>query len=68
MASGPGDGEWDHTEAGGDKRTSSASGIHVVTESDGESNSLGDGVSLGDGNIDLQGLDVADASTNTNLG
>ena len=58
MVSGPSGGE----------RTTRASGIHIVAKGDGESSSLGDGVSLGDGNADLWGLDITATSTDTNPG
>ena len=62
MVSVPGDGERDRTGAGGGERTTGASGVSVITKGNGESSSLGDGVSLSDGNVDLWGLDVAAAS------
>ena len=65
-ASRPGDGVRDHTEAGGAERTTGAGGVSVVIEGDGESSSLGDGVSLSGGNADLHGLDVAAGSADTN--
>jgi hypothetical protein len=61
-----GDGERDHAGAGGGERTTGASGVSVVAEGDGESSSLGDGLSLDDGNADLQGLDVVATSADTN--
>ena len=43
--SGPSDGQWDHTEAGGGEPTTGAGGDNIVVEGDGESNgSLGDGL------------------------
>ena len=68
MVSGLSDGEQDHTKASGGKRTTGAGGVSIVAEGDGESSNLGDGVSLGDGNADLRGLDVAAASADTNPG
>ena len=68
MAIGPGDSERDRTRADSGEQTTGAGGVSVVTEGDGESSSLGDGVSLGDGNADLQGLDVAATSIDTNPG
>ena len=45
MVSEPSDGEQDRTEAGGHERTTSAGGICVIIEGNGESNgSLGDGL------------------------
>ena len=67
MVSGPNDGEWDHNGAGGGERTTGASGVSVVAEGDRENNSLGDVVSLGNGNTDLWGLDVAATFADTNL-
>ena len=62
MVSGPGDGQQDRTRAGGRERTIGVGGVSVIAEGDRESISLGDGVSLGDGNADLWGLDIATAS------
>ena len=67
MASRPSDGERDRTGAGGVEQTTSAGGVSVVVEDDGESSSLGDGVSLSDGNAILRGL-VIIAAANTNPG
>jgi hypothetical protein len=66
MASGPGDDEQDRTGADGGERTTGAGGVSVVTEDDGEDSSLGDGMSLDDGNADLWGLDVVAAFADTN--
>ena len=66
MGSGSSDDEWDHTRVGSGERTTSARGVSVVTEGDGESNNLGDGVSLGNGNTDLRRLDVVVAFADTN--
>ena len=67
-ASGPSDGERDRTRANGGERTTGADGVSIVAEGNGEGNNLGDGVSLGDGNVDLRGLKVAATSANTNPG
>jgi hypothetical protein len=66
VASRLGDGERDHAGAGGGERTTDAGGVSVVAEGDGESSSLGYGMSLDDGNADLRGLDVVAASADTN--
>ena len=68
MASGPSDGEQDRTRASGGERTTGAGGVSVVAVGDGESSSLGDDMSLDDGNTDLRGLDVVVAFANTNSG
>ena len=68
MGSGSSDDEWDHTRVGSGERTTSARGVSVVTEGDGESNNLGDGMSLDDGNADLWGQDIAATSADTNPG
>jgi hypothetical protein len=65
MASRPSDGERDRTGASGGERATGAGGVSVVIEGDRESSSLGDGMSLSDGNANLQGLDIA---TDTNPG
>jgi len=65
-ASAPGDSERDHTEASNGKQTMGANDVSIVTEDDGESSILGDGMSLSDGNADLRGLDIAAASAVTN--
>jgi hypothetical protein len=64
-ASGPGDGERDRIGASSGERTTDAGGVSVITEDNGESSSLGDGMSVGDGNADLRGLDIAAASADT---
>ena len=65
MTSRPNNDERDRTGAGGGERTTDASCISVVVEGNEESSKLGDGVSLGNGNTDLRGLDIAAASANT---
>jgi hypothetical protein len=58
MASRPSDGEQDHTGASGGERAPGAGGVSVIAEGDRESSSLGDSMSLSDGNANLQGLDT----------
>ena len=64
MGSGSGDGE----PPSGGERTIGAGGVSSVAKGFGGSSSLGDGVSLGDRNADILGLDIVATSTDTNLG
>ena len=68
VVSGPSNGERDRTGADGGERTTNVGGVYGIAEGDGETSSLGDGVSLGNGNDDLRGLDIIASSTDTNLG